>query len=95
MPQGEWAKRLITSLLELQLIEIDMQITDAIIARVAMLLLQYGDEALDTAEAAQRLAKEFERVRGIGALFATGGDLQIAMRRTQEPPTQPNALPFT
>lgn len=95
VPQGEWAKRLMTSLLELQLIEIDMQIKDNIIARVAMLLVQYGDDALDTPDAANKLAKEVERVRGVGALFATGGDLQIALRRTQEPPTQPNALPFT
>ena len=95
VPQGDWAKRLIFGLLELQLIEIDMQIKDNIIARVAMLLVQYGDDALDTTEAANKLAKEVERVRGVGALFATGGDLQIALRRTQEPPTQPNALPFT
>ena len=94
-PHGEWSKRLITGLLELQLIEVDTQIFDAIVARVAMLLVVHGDEALDTPEAAHKLAKEIERVRGIGALFATGGDLQIALRRTQDPPTQPNALPFT
>ena len=52
-------------------------------------------EVCDTPEAANKLAKEIERVRGVGALFATGGDLQIALRRTQDPPTQPNALPFT
>lgn len=94
-PHGEWARRLVTSLSELQLIEIDMQILDAVIARIAVLLVQHGDEALDTAEAAHRLAKEIERLRGVGALFATGGDLQIALRRTQDPPTSPNALPFT
>jgi hypothetical protein len=92
---GQWAKRLVNSLLELQLIEIDMQIVDAVMARVAMLLVQYGDDALDTPEAANQLAREVARVRGVGALFATGGDLQIALRRTQEPPTQPTALPFT
>jgi hypothetical protein len=91
---GQWAKRLVNSLLELQLIEIDMQIVDAIMARVAMLLVQYGDDALDATEPANLLAKEVSRVRGVGALFATGGDLQIALRRTQEPPTQPTALPF-
>ena len=46
---------------------------------------QRGDDALDSPEAAHQLAKEVERVRGVGALFATGGDLQIALRRTQEP----------
>jgi len=95
VPHGDWAKRLITSLLELQLLEIDMHILDTVIARVAILLVQYGDDALDAPEPAHTLAKEIERVRGVGALFATGGDLQIALRRTQEPPTQPHALPFT
>jgi hypothetical protein len=94
-PHGDWAKRLVTSLLEIQLVEIDMQIVHAVTARVAILLLQYGDDALDSAEVSQTLAKEVSRVRGVGALFATGGDLQIALRRTQDPPTQPTALPFT
>jgi hypothetical protein len=94
-PHRPWAKRLITSLLELQLIEIDMQIHDSVMARATMLLVQYGDDALDTAEAARQLAKELERVRGVGALFATGSDLQIALRRTQDPPTQPTKFPFT
>lgn len=94
-PHGAWAKRLVNSLLELHLIEVDMQIIDAVIARIAILLVLRGDDALDTPEAAQQLAKEVERVRGVGALFATGGDLQIAMRRTQEPPTMPVEIPFT
>jgi hypothetical protein len=94
-PHGGWAKRLVSSLLELQLIELDMHILDALIARIAILLVQYGDDALDSAAAAQRLVKDIERVRGIGALFATAGDLQIALRRTQDPPTQPTELPFT
>ena len=94
-PHGEWAKRLVNSLLELQLIEVDMHIVETVMARVAILLIMYGDEALDTPKAAQQLAREIARVRGVGALFATGGDLQIAMRRTQDPPTQPTELPFT
>jgi hypothetical protein len=94
-PHGEWAKRLVTSLLELHLIEIDMHIVDSVIARVALMLIQHGDDALDIAETANQLAREIARVRGVGALFATGGDLQIALRRTQDPPTQPTELPFT
>jgi len=93
-PQGEWAKRLVHSLLELQLIEIDMHIVEAIIARVAILLIHIGDDAMDSPDDAHKLAKELERVRGIGALFATGGDLQIALRRTQDPPTQPVDIPI-
>lgn len=93
-PQGDWSQRLIRSLLELQLIEVDMHIFDAIIARVAMLLVRLGDDAIDSPDAATRLAREVERVRGIGALFATPGDLQIALRRTQDPPTLPVEVPI-
>lgn len=92
-PQGEWARRLVDSLLELQLIEIDMDIVDAIVARVTVLLIQRGNDAIDSPDGAQTLAKDLERIRGIGALFATGGDLQIALRRTQDPPTQPVEVP--
>jgi hypothetical protein len=94
-PHGEWAKRLLKSLIELQLIEIDMHIVDPILKRLAILLIAFGDDALDSPDAAQQLAKEVARVRGVGALFATGGDLQIALRRTQEPATQPVEMPFT
>ena len=94
-PCGSWAQRLLRSLIELHLIEVDTSILDGITARVAMLLQARGDDAQDSAEIAQRLAKELERVRGVGALFATAGDLQIALRRTQEPPTEPVEMPFT
>lgn len=92
-PQGRWAQRLVEGLLELQLIEVDTHIIDAIVARVAILLVQLGDDAIDSPDAAQKLAKDVEKVRGIGALFATAGDLQIALRKSQEPPTQPVGLP--
>lgn len=91
-PHGAWALRLVRSLVDLQLIEIDASIEDAIIARLAMLLAQVGADVVESADAAHHLAKQLERVRGVGALFATGGDLQIALRRTQDPPTQPVEL---
>lgn len=94
-PQGQWARRFVQGLLELQLIEVDMHIIDAVVARVAMLLVQLGDDAIDVPEAAEKLAHAVEKVRGIGALFATAGDLQIALRRTQEPPTQPVEFPLS
>lgn len=94
-PCGKWAERLLGSLIELHLIEVDTSILDGITARVAMLLQAHGEDAQDSGEIAQRLAKDLERVRGIGALFATAGDLQIALRRTQDPPTQPVEMPFT
>ena len=93
-PHGEWARRLLSGLIELQLIEVDLSIMDAIQARVAMLLTQSGQDAQDTLEVAQKLAKEIERLRGVGALFATAGDLQIALRRTQDPPTMPVEVPI-
>jgi hypothetical protein len=94
-PQGQWARRLVQGLLQLQLIEVDVHILDAVVARVAILLVQQGDDAIDSPDAAQKLAKDIEKVRGIGALFATGGDLQIALRRTQDPPTQPVEFPLS
>ena len=94
-PCGAWAQRLLGGLIELHLIEVDTSILDGITARDAMLLQALGADAQDSGEAAGRLAKELERVRGVGALFATAGDLQIALRRTQEPPTQPVEMPFT
>ncbi len=92
-PQGMWARRLVASLLERELIELDDSILHTIVTRIALLLVQHGQDAQDSADIAALLAKEIERVRGIGALFATGGDLQIALRRTQEPPTLPIELP--
>jgi hypothetical protein len=94
-PQGQWARRLLHGLLELQLIEVDVHIIDAIAGRVAILLVQLGDDAIDSREAAEKLAKDLEKVRGVGALFATAGDLQIALRRTQEPATQPVEFPLS
>jgi len=91
-PLGAWAQRLLHTLVELQLIELDSSIESAIAACVAMLLAQTGPDVLESAESAQQLAKNLERVRGVGALFATGGDLQIALRRTQDEPTEPVAL---
>lgn len=94
VPQGAWAKRLLGSLVDLHLLELDTSILESITNRAAILLLELGDDAQDSPEAAQRLAKELTRLRGIGALFATPGDLQIALRRTQYEPTMPVEMPF-
>ena len=77
----ERAERLLGSLVELHLIEIDMSIRDAITARSSLLLQQLGSDAQEDLAAAQQLAKELAKLRGVGALFATAGDLQIALRR--------------
>jgi hypothetical protein len=93
-PCGSWAERLLGSLVELHLIEIDTSIQDGITAKLAMLLQAYGEDAQDSPEPAQKLTKELEKIRGVGALFATAGDLQIALRRTQDPATQPVEMSF-
>ncbi|MFT3693492.1 MAG: hypothetical protein QM831_10160 [Kofleriaceae bacterium] len=92
-PQGMWSRRLINSLRERHLIELDDHILGSIINSVALLLVRHGHDAQDQIESANALAKEIERVRGVGALFATGGDLQIALRRTQDPSTEPVEVP--
>ena len=94
MPCGRWAERLLAGMVELGLIEVDASITEAITASLAMLLQQWGDEASDHAPEASQLAREISRLRGVGAVFATGGDLQVALRRTREPPTQPVVMRF-
>jgi hypothetical protein len=94
-PHGAWAQRLLRALVELQLIELDTAVLDAISARTAILLLQMGDEAQEWPDAAQQLAKALTKLRGVSSLFATASDLQIALRRTQDPPTLPVELPLS
>ena len=42
-----------------------------------------GTEAEHSIDTADWLANEIKNVRGVAKLFATGGDLQIALRRTR------------
>ena len=57
-PQGMWARRLVASLVDRQLIELDDSILKAIIARVTLLLVQHGQDAQDSPDVATQLAKE-------------------------------------
>jgi len=88
-PCGAWAERLLAGLLDLHLIEIDRANVETITARVAILLQQTGADAQDAIESARKLAGEIKNVSGVAAVFATPADLQIALRRTQDPPTEP------
>jgi hypothetical protein len=92
---GTWADRLLASLVDRQLAELDASIRDAIVAHTAILLIRYGDDAQDSVDSARRLASELGRVRGVSALNATGGELQVALRSTQDAPTAPVEVPFT
>ena len=72
-----------------------MSILDAITARIiAAAPAARQRRAGRTSRQRSKLAKEIEKLRGVGALFATAGDLQIALRRTQDPPTMPVEMPL-
>jgi hypothetical protein len=79
-----WARRLIEVLYTRELIEIGNSNLDEITYQLGGLLQAHGTEAQDSIDTAEWLANEIGAVRGISKLFATGGDLQIALRRSRE-----------
>ena len=79
-----WARRLIEVLYARELIELGKNDNlDEISYQLGGLLQAHGAEAQDSLETAEWLANEIGAVRGISKLFATGGDLQIALRRSR------------
>jgi hypothetical protein len=80
-----WAKRLIEVLHARELIELGSANLDEITYQLGGLLQAHGVEAQDSIDTAEWLANEMGAVRGIKKLFATGGDLQIALRRSRTP----------
>ena len=66
-----------------ELIELGNANLDEISYQLGGLLQAHGTEAQDSIDTAEWLANEIGAVRGIKRLFATGGDLQIALRRSQ------------
>jgi hypothetical protein len=79
-----WARRLIEVLQTRALIELGPASLDEISYQLGGLLQAHGSEAQQSLETADWLANELGAVRGIGKLFATGGDLQVALRRSRE-----------
>lgn len=79
-----WAKRLIEVLYSRELIELGSANLDEITYQLGGLLQAHGTEAQDSIDTAEWLANEMGAVRGIEKLFATGGDLQIALRRSRD-----------
>ena len=77
-----WARRLIEVLYARALIELGGNL-DEITYQLGGLLQAHGREAQDSLDTADWLANEIGAVRGISKLFATGGDLQIALRRSR------------
>ncbi|MBC7977522.1 MAG: hypothetical protein H7138_21310, partial [Myxococcales bacterium] len=81
-----WARQLIESLLAQGLIELGAgPRLDEIAYQLSGHLQAHGDEAEDALDTADWLAHEISTLRGVGKLFATGGDLQLALRRSRTP----------
>ncbi len=78
-----WARRLIEVLHTRELLELGNVSLDEITYQLGGLLQAHGTEAQDSIDTADWLANEIGAVRGISKLFATGGDLQIALRRSR------------
>ncbi len=79
-----WAKRLLEMLHTRELIELGNNNLDEITYQLGGLLQAHGLEAEHSADTADWLANEIGAVRGISKMLATGGDLQIALRRSRE-----------
>ncbi|HEY5933504.1 MAG TPA: hypothetical protein VIU61_02645 [Kofleriaceae bacterium] len=80
-----WARRLVELLSARELIELsEGPNLDEISYQLGGLLQAHGNEAEDSIETADWLANEIGAVSGISKLFATGGDLQLALRRSRE-----------
>ena len=80
-----WAKRLIEMLHTRELIELGKTGSlDEITYQLGGLLQAHGLEAEHSMDTADWLANEIKNVRGVSKLFATGGDLQLALRRSRE-----------
>lgn len=79
-----WARRLIQLLFACALIELeDGAGIDEMCYQLSGLLQAHGDEAEHALDTAEWLANEIGALRGIRRLFATGGDLQVALRRSR------------
>lgn len=80
-----WALRLVEVLDARALIEVRRAHLDEIAYQLGGLLQAHGTEAQHSLDTADWLCNEIGAVRGIDKMFATGGDLQIALRRSREP----------
>lgn len=81
-----WGHRLIELLVAQGLVELARgpgTSLDEITYHLSGLLQAHGEEAEFVLETADWLANELARIRGVAKLFATGGDLQIALRRSR------------
>lgn len=80
-----WARRIIDVLHTRELIELGPGPNlDEISYQLGGLLQAHAVDAEHSIETADWLANEIGAVRGVSKLFATGGDLQVAIRRTRD-----------
>jgi hypothetical protein len=78
------ARRLIQTLFSRGLVELGASPgIDEISYQVSGLLQAHGDEAEHSLDTAEWLANEIKAIRGVVQLFATGGDIQLALRRSR------------
>ena len=83
-----WARRLLEVLQMRELIELSpapAPSIEEISDQLGGLLQAHARQAENSLETADWLANEIGAVRGVKQLFATGGDLQVALRRSREP----------
>jgi hypothetical protein len=78
-----WARRLLEHLFSRALVELGQVSLDEIAYQLGGLLQAHGVEAERSLDTAEWLANEIGAVRGIDRMFATSGDLQIALRRSR------------
>jgi len=80
-----WAHRLLKQLGSWELVELAAPANlDELSHQLGNLLQAHGVEAERSLDTAEWLANEISGVRGVSRLFATGGDLQAALRRSRE-----------
>jgi hypothetical protein len=78
-----WARRLVELLHASALIDLGRANVAELSYQLGGLLQAHGAEALRSLDTAEWLANEIGAVSGIDRIFATGGDLQIALRRSR------------
>lgn len=84
-PYAMWARRVLDTLRAMELIELLDTAYDRVLVELAPLLHHHGEKALVSPRTADRIANELGALRGVDRMFATGSDLQTALRRTKDP----------
>ncbi len=79
-----WAKQLVAALVERELLELPkVPKLDEVYYQLGTLLQTHALEAESSLDTADWLANEIGALRGIGRLFASGGDLQLLLPRSR------------